>query len=189
MRSEHNGGASLAAFLLAVSTVTLLFVFPVEGQWTSCSTNADCPPTEPYCNVPDVPTAGRCGECLVTAFSYEPGSCPATDDQGNPLLCLSGQCESCESAGLSEVAFCYRFEVDQKRNCLRDCFDDYVCTTNADCPAHRPTCDILLVLTRTTCALPSPCNISSRHFLIYRWGNASRLNSCPNQRENSNRCF
>ena len=32
MRSEHNRGASLAAFLLAVSTITLLFVSPVEGQ-------------------------------------------------------------------------------------------------------------------------------------------------------------
>ena len=32
MRSEHNRGASLGAFLLAVSTITLLMVSPVEGQ-------------------------------------------------------------------------------------------------------------------------------------------------------------
>ena len=64
MRSEHNRGASLAAFLLAVSTVTLLFVSPVEGQ------------------VGDA--------CVVTAFPGEPGSCPVTDGQGKPLFCLSG---------------------------------------------------------------------------------------------------
>merc|ERR1711934_945634 len=61
MRSEHNRGASLGAFLLAVSTMTLLFVSPVEGQ------------------VGDA--------CVVTALPGETGSCPPLDDQGNPLLC------------------------------------------------------------------------------------------------------
>merc|ERR1711970_490130 len=120
MRSEHNRGASLAAFLLAVSTVTLLFVSPVEGQ------------------VGDA--------CVVTAFPGEIGSCPPLDDQGNPLLCVSttfgvnGLCFTCESAGVTSgsfgtdclIAFA---DEDQQENCLRDCFGDYVCTSNADCPA------------------------------------------------------
>jgi len=119
MRSEHNRGASLAAFLLAVSTVTLLFVSPVEGQ------------------VGDA--------CVVTAFPGEPESCPLTDGQGNPLLCLSGQCETCESAGISSTSFiniCRSVfaDEDQQENCLRDCFGDYDCTSDADCPADRPTC-------------------------------------------------
>ena len=79
MRSEHNRGASLAAFLLAVSTVTLLFVSPVEGQ------------------VGDA--------CVVTAFPGEPEACPATDDQGDALLCWPrDQCQTCESAGIVNQA-------------------------------------------------------------------------------------
>jgi len=148
MRSEHNRGASLAAFLLAVSTVTLLFVSPVEGQGTTCTTNADCPPSLPYCNIPQGATEGECSSnCVVTAFPGEPGSCPATDDQGNPLLCSlvlsSGQCQTCESNAISGLFDCetvFSGDADQIANCQRDCFDSYPCTSNADCPADQPTC-------------------------------------------------
>ena len=116
MRSEHNGGASLAAFLLAVSTMMLLFVSPVEGQVGA--------------------------PCDVTAFPGEPGSCPVTDGQGDPLLCLSDYCQTCKSAGVVNPGDCsLRFATaDQLENCERDCFGFYVCDTNADCPANRPTC-------------------------------------------------
>merc|ERR1711934_884246 len=108
MRSEHNRGASLAAFLLAVSTMTLLMVSPVEGQ---------------------------VGEaCVVTAFPGEPESCPALDDQGDPLLCLSDQCQTCESAGVVNQDDCrtaFAGNADQIANCERDCLGFYVCDTNA----------------------------------------------------------
>ena len=119
MRSEHNRGASLAAFLLAVSTVTLLFVSPVEGQGE---------------------------DCVVTAFPGEPGSCPALDVQGNPLLCVSGLCFTCESADIAVLGDCaIQFDGDavQIANCQRDCFAHYECTSNADCPANEPTCIII----------------------------------------------
>ena len=119
MRSEHNRGASLAAFLLAVSTVTLLFVSPVEGQGE---------------------------DCVVTAFPGETGSCPALDVQGNPLLCVSGQCQTCESAGIAVLGDCaiqFDGEADQIANCQRDCFAHYECTSNEDCPSNEPTCIII----------------------------------------------
>merc|ERR1711934_138629 len=81
MRSEHNGGASLAAFLLAVSTMTLLFVSPVEGQLLD--------------------------PCVVTAFPGEPGSCPALGN-GEPLFCYerppppAGDCHECFFDTVSE---------------------------------------------------------------------------------------
>ena len=219
MRSEHNGGASLAAFLLAVSTVTLLFVSPVEGQvgdacvvtafpgepeacpatdsqgnllfcdtgtceeccpssgrfpncqlndcdrlfagdgadqvancqrecfdYYACATNADCPDALPFCNVPDGATEGECSSnCVVTAFPGEPGSCPATDDQGDALLCLPDQtCQTCESIGIEELFDCEAvFDVlpaEQIANCQRSCFDFYACSTSADCPASLPFC-------------------------------------------------
>ena len=122
MRSEHNGGASLAAFLLAVSTVTLLFVSPVEGQ------------------VGDA--------CVVTAFPGEPEACPATDDQGNLLFCDTGTCEECcPSSGRfpnCQLNDCDRLfagdGADQVANCQRSCFDYYACATNADCPGSLPFC-------------------------------------------------
>merc|ERR1711934_674256 len=133
MCSEHNGGASLAAFLLAVSTITLLFVSPVEGQ---------------------------VGEnCVVTAFPGEPESCPPLDGQGNPLLCVSGQCQTCESADIAETGDCGIVfgvgDADQRANCQRDCFGYYTCTPNADCPANEPTCDVdICVLECKVSALP-----------------------------------
>ena len=137
MRSEHNGGASLAAFLLAVSTITLLFVSPVEGQ------------------VGDA--------CVVTAFPGEPGSCPALDGQGNPLLlCVSGQCQTCESAGSQNTLNCetvFAGDEVQIANCFRDCFGIYVCETNADCRGNRPTCAIPTGFTEGACALG--CEVSA----------------------------
>jgi len=135
MRSEHNGGASLAALLLAVSTITLLFVSPVEGQ------------------VGDA--------CVVTAFPGETGSCPATDSQGDALLCVSDQCQTCESAGVTTRGDCetaFPGNADQIANCLRDCFGLYVCTSNADCPANRPTCVIATGATEGECQLE--CEVS-----------------------------
>ena len=68
MRSEHNRGASLAAFLLAVSTMTLLFVSPVEGQGAPCTTNVDClsDPSEPYCVIPDGAPSGECSAFAIS---------------------------------------------------------------------------------------------------------------------------
>ena len=137
MRSEHNGGASLAAFLLAVSTVTLLFVSPVEGQ---------------------------VGEnCVVTAFPGEPESCPALDDQGDPLLCLSDQCQTCESADIVNPSDCFfgAFvgDEDQIENCLRGCFGLYVCTSNSDCQDDRPTCFIETGIIEGQCILE--CEVSA----------------------------
>ena len=130
MRSEHNGGASLAAFLLAVSTVTLLFVSPVEGQ------------------------VGE--DCNVTAFPGESGSCPATDSQGDSLLCVGGQCETCERNFIVLLSDCdlqFAGNADQVANCQRDCFDFYVCTSNANCPADWPTCFITTGDTEGYCIL------------------------------------
>ena len=234
MRSEHNRGASLAAFLLALSTVTLLMVSPVEGQgeacvvtafpgepeacpatdsqgnllfcdtgtceeccpssgrfptcqlsdcdrlfagdgadqvancqrecfdYYACATNADCPDALPFCNAgecglecvvnADCPAdrpfcnAGECEECVVTAFPGEPGSCPALDVQGNPLLCVSGLCFTCESADIAVLGDCadqFSGDADQIANCQRDCFAHYECTSNTDCPANEPTCIII----------------------------------------------
>ena len=133
MRSEHNGGASLAAFLLAVSTMTLLFVSPVEGQ------------------VGDA--------CVVTAFPGEPESCPVTDGQGKPLFCLSGQCQLCESVfNQSDCETAFAGNADQIANCFRDCGGVYLCTSGADCPAHRPTCDISSGATEGDCVLECEVN-------------------------------
>merc|ERR1711934_135472 len=210
MRSEHNRGASLAAFLLAVSTITLLMVSPVEGQggntcvvtafpgepdacqgdllfckgffetfgtceecspvgqlsecevqfasngpdtvancqrscfdFYACTTNADCTTTLPFCNVPEGATEGECGECVVTAFPGESGSCPVTDDQGDILLCSSGRCETCESVlNQADCETAFAGDADQIANCQRDCFDFYACTTNADCPTKEPFCNV-----------------------------------------------
>ena len=88
MRSEHNGGASLAAFLLAVSTVTLLFVSPVEGQ------------------VGDA--------CVVTAFPGEPEACQGdllfcdtgTCEECSPELTLSASCSCCKLCRNSVSSCC-----------------------------------------------------------------------------------
>ena len=105
----------------------------------ACATNADCPDSLPYC------TNGQCEACVVSAFPGEPGSCPALDDQGNPLLCVSGQCQTCESAGITSTSFitvCRSVfaDEDQQENCLRNCLGYYDCTSDADCRADRPTC-------------------------------------------------
>ena len=157
MRSEHNRGASLAAFLLAVSTVTLLFVSPVEGQGTPCTTDADCTdPSEPFCDVPEGATGGLCGECVVSAFPDETGSCPDIP----PQLCgrstgttPSTDCLGCASVtnfyGITSAAECeilatrpdLNQDADVVANCQRECFDFYACATNADCPGTLPFCD------------------------------------------------
>ena len=147
MRSQHNGGASLAALLLAVSTITLLFVSPVEGQGTSCSTNADCPTTEPYCNLPQGATEGECSSnCVISAYPGEPGSCDDAEICGRtvsdvgiptgPIVCVP-----CSAFALTTQADCeteltgppYFQEEDVVANCQRECFDYYACATNADC--------------------------------------------------------
>ena len=148
MRSEHNRGASLAAFLLAVSTMTLLFVSPVEGQ--ECTTNADCGPSEPFCDVPEGATEGECGVCVVSAFPGAAGSC-----QDNPVGVFAGPQLCARTGGTSVCIECARFEnfgittaadcellsgtdfgsqtADVVANCQRACFDYYACTTDADC--------------------------------------------------------
>ena len=105
-----------------------------------CVVNADCPGTAPFC------INGECEECVVTAFPGEPGSCPALDVQGNPLLCVSGLCFTCESADIAVLGDCadqFYGDADQIANCQRDCFAHYECTSNADCPANEPTCIII----------------------------------------------
>ena len=111
MRSEHNRGASLGAFLLAVSTVTLLMVSPVEGQ------------------------VGQ--PCVVTAFPGEPEACQGDllfCDTGTCEECSPvGQLSECEVQFASNGP-------DQVANCQRECFDYYACATNADCPDFWPLC-------------------------------------------------
>jgi len=153
MRSEHNGGASLAAFLLAVSTMTLLFVSPVEGQGTPCTTNADCEAGTPYCNIPEGETEGECSSnCVISAFPLEPGSCINGDICGREIDGGTG-----EPTGVNECVPCGDFnfdtdtpadcetvlaaspfnqEADVVANCQRECFDVYACTSNADCPTE-----------------------------------------------------
>jgi len=83
---------------LAVSTMTLLFVSPVEGQ------------------------VGE--DCEVTALPGEPGSCPPTDDLGNPLYCYVLNCDEC-APSLSTLEDCQTdfaefppfFRPDQVANC------------------------------------------------------------------------
>ena len=157
MRSEHNGGASLAAFLLAVSTLTLLMVSPVEGQGTPCTTDAACTdPSQPFCDVPEGATGGLCGECVVSAFPDESGSCPDSP----PQLCGRSTgtipdtvCLGCASVtnfyGITSAAECeilatrpdLNQDADVVANCQRECFDFYACATNADCPGTLPFCD------------------------------------------------
>ena len=125
-----------------------------------CDTNADCPDTLPFCNLPQGATEGECSSnCVVTAWPGEPGSCPVTFDQGGPLLCSSGQCQTCESNAISGLFDCenvFSGDVDQIANCQRDCFDYYACTSNADCPADQPTCFIVV---EGYCV--SECNITA----------------------------
>ena len=157
MRSEHNRGASLAAFLLAVSTVTLLFVSPVEGQGTPCTTDAACTdPSQPFCDVPEGATGGLCGECVVSAFPDESGSCPDSPPQlcGRSLETIPDTvCLGCASVtsfyGITSAPECEilatRPDLNQDANvvanCQRECFDFYACATNADCPGTLPFCD------------------------------------------------
>ena len=137
MRSEHNGGASLGAFLLAVSTITLLMVSPVEGQ--------------------NPPGAGQV--CDVTAFPSETGSCPPLDPNDmEPLFCDGDTCEPCFVVGAGGgVSGCDQLSSgpdgpDTVANCQRSCFDFYACATNADCPGTLPFCDI-------DCELFFPINV------------------------------
>ena len=138
MRSEHNGGASLAAFLLAVSTVTLLFVSPVEGQvGAPCTTDLDClADTTHTCIIPPGATTGECsGEaCNVTALPGALDACYGTTDLGEPLFCYTGFCEPCVDSPLSNCDAFAGDSADQVANCQRNCFDFFACTTNADCP-------------------------------------------------------
>ena len=140
MRSEHNRGASLAAFLLAVSTITLLFVSPVEGQGPPCTTDADCPAGEPFCSYLGCFIIRL---CETRAFPGKTGSCPATDESGQSLVCHAGTCETCavklrNSSSLDDCQTEYAHFPDTTRadeiaNCQRSCFDYYACETNADC--------------------------------------------------------
>ena len=109
MRSEHNGGASLAAFLLAVSTITLLMVSPVEGQVGNT--------------------------CVVTAFPGEPDACQGDLLFCKGFFETFGTCEECSPVGqLSECEVQFASNgPDTVANCQRSCFDFYACTTNADC--------------------------------------------------------
>eukprot|EP00215_Chloropicon_roscoffensis_P003058 CAMPEP_0198474680 /NCGR_PEP_ID=MMETSP1456-20131121/40434_1 /TAXON_ID=1461544 ORGANISM="Unidentified sp., Strain RCC1871" /NCGR_SAMPLE_ID=MMETSP1456 /ASSEMBLY_ACC=CAM_ASM_001119 /LENGTH=526 /DNA_ID=CAMNT_0044201377 /DNA_START=68 /DNA_END=1648 /DNA_ORIENTATION=- len=156
MRSEHNRGASLVAFLLAVSTMTLLFVSPVEGQGTPCTTNADCTTIDPFCNVPDGETEGVCGECVISAFPDEPGSCSDGDICGRQIDIRTGEptgvnvCEPCSNFNFTDTdtpAACevlvtdFSQEADVVANCQRECFAVYSCATNADCPDTLPICN------------------------------------------------
>jgi len=117
----------------------------------ACDTIADCPDTLPFCDVSQNATERECvatdpSDCVVTAFPGEPGSCPALDGQGNPLLCVSGLCFTCESADIAVLGDCaiqFDGDADQIANCQRDCFAHYECTSNADCPANEPTCIII----------------------------------------------
>ena len=160
MRSEHNGGASLAAFLLAVSTVTLLFVSPVEGQGTTCTTNQDCTNSEPFCILPPgaapIIDTGECSAfCDTNAFPNLPGSCPVGNIGGGTLIgpqfCFAEVSQSAEGAcrlcndlgsmhGIFTVLECEKllqegYTQESVANCQRGCFDYFVCTTDADCPA------------------------------------------------------
>jgi len=154
MRSEHNRGASLAAFLLAVSTMTLLFVSPVEGQ--ECTTDADCFPSLPFCIVPEGATEGECGECVVSAYPGGNGSCPdipVGEPFAGPQVCgrttstdpVVTSCVGCaflaQEDGITSAADCetvlaappFNQEADVVANCQRGCFEYYACTSDADC--------------------------------------------------------
>ena len=230
MRSEHNRGASLGAFLLAVSTVTLLMVSPVEGQvgqpcvvtafpgepeacqgdllfcdtgtceecspvgqlsecevqfasngpdqvancqrecfdYYACATNADCPDFWPLC------TNGQCGECEVSALPGAAGSCPDIPVGGTlpgPQLCVRTATEAAtpiciqcaglyQFEGITTAADCELLELettsdqnaDVVANCQRQCFDYYVCDTNADCPDTLPFCNLPQGATEGECS-------------------------------------
>ena len=163
MRSEHNRGASLAAFLLAVSTMTLLFVSPVEGQ--ECTTDADCFPSLPFCIVPEGATEGECGECVVSAYPGGNGSCPdipVGEPFAGPQVCgrttstdpVVTSCVGCaflaQEDGITSAADCetvlaappFNQEADVVANCQRECFDYFACTSEGDCPTTQPFCNV-----------------------------------------------
>ena len=176
MRSEHNRGASLAAFLLAVSTMTLLFVSPVEGQGTPCTTNADCEgatlggdPEVPFCIVPDGETEGICGECVISAFPGETRSC--SDGElcgrliGDARVNLCAACGDFDFQGpdgvFSPEETCqiladppFNQEADVVANCQRGCFDYFACTSEGDCSTTEPSrafCDVPVGETEGAC--------------------------------------
>ena len=170
-KQRHSRGASLAAFLLAVSTVTLLFVSPVEGQGTPCTTDVDCTdPSQPFCDVPEGATGGLCGECVVSAFPDETGSCPDIP----PQLCgrSTGTTPSTACLGCASVTSFYGIttpeeceilatnldqDADVVANCQRECFGFYACATNADCPADRNICDAGQCFAEPGCGTNEDC--------------------------------
>ena len=183
MRSEHNRGASLGAFLLAVSTVTLLMVSPVKGQ--ECTTDADCFPSLPFCIVPERATEGECAECVVSAYPGGNGSCPdipVGEPFAGPQVCgrttstdpVVTFCVGCASLaqddGITSAADCetvlaappFNQTADVVANCQRECFGFYACATSADCPDTLPFCDISSGATEGECVAtdPSECVVS-----------------------------
>ena len=116
-------------------------------------------------DVPEGATGGLCGECVVSAFPDETGSCPDIP----PQLCgrSTGTTPSTACLGCASVTSFYGIttpeeceilatnldqDADVVANCQRECFDFYACATNADCPGTLPFCDI-------DCELFFPINV------------------------------
>jgi len=139
----------------------------VEGQLTPCTDNEDCEATiYPYCNIPEGETEGVCGDCVISAFPGEPGSCDdgslpgevkelcgRSIEQGQAGLTL---CEACGDIEMSDcqISADFRQEADVVANCQRGCFDYFACTSNADCPTtelSRAFCDVPVGETEGVC--------------------------------------
>ena len=142
MRSEHNRGASLGAFLLAVSTMTLLFVSPVEGQVGQQCNMTALPGETGSCDDESGGTPQYCGESSDTTTGLNQVSCQSCAavydrfiENPTPFNCV-------EYWDRGQGGIDIFVPTTTITNCALSCFNATRCYTDADCPADRPDCTV-----------------------------------------------
>ena len=142
MRSEHNRGASLGAFLLAVSTMTLLFVSPVEGQVGDACVVTALPGETGSCDDESGGTPQYCGESSDTTTGLNQVSCQSCaavyDRSENPTPFFCAEYWDRGQGGIDILV-----PTTTITNCLNACFNATTrCYTSTDCPADNPDCTV-----------------------------------------------
>ena len=144
MRSEHNGGASLGAFLLAVSTMTLLFVSPVEGQVGQQCNMTALPGETGSCDDESGGTPQYCGESSDTTTGLNQVSCQSCAtvydrfiENPTPFNCV-------EYWDRGQGGIDIFVPTTTITNCITSCFNATRCYTDADCPSDFPDCTVEL---------------------------------------------
>ena len=142
MRSEHNRGASLAAFLLAVSTMTLLFVSPVEGQVGDACVVTALPGETGSCDDESGGTPQYCGELTNTTTGLNQVSCQSCAavydrfiEDPTPFFCA-------EYWDRGQGGIDIFVPTTTITNCALSCFNATRCYSDADCPADTPDCTV-----------------------------------------------